>query len=297
LGTSPDISISVTSFFAELDDFSPTPTVGEHRWTGAIAAGRTLEAFGLNQGSDVLVVSLHGATDRKKYVLPRFERLATLRETPYSSLYFGDPTLLMSQELELGWYAGWRGFNGHYWIAEWTRRVAKAFGCTKIIFCGSSGGGMASMQAATFVPDSLALAFNPQTDIFKYKVDGERDHPQRRFCQGVFPDLVPQGWAARDESVDWTLPLGDLTSAVKKYESPRANYVMYVQNRNDFFHVRDQLLPFRDAVERTLSAKQLTNRFRFEEYDGPIGHVVPNKQTYTEYLDRAVAWLHTSPHS
>lgn len=279
--------------FEELDDFVPEASMGQHRWSGVIAETRRLEALGLNRGSDVLIVSLHGATDRKKYVLPRFERFATLADTEYSSLYFGDPTLNLSRDLELAWYTGWRGLNCHFWIAEWTRRVAKAFGCSKIVFCGSSGGGFASLQSSAYLPGSLAVPFNPQTSVISYLVDGERDHAQRRYCQYVFPDLVPNGWASRDPQIDWTASLGDLTSAVLRYSSPLANYVYYAQNSNDFFHVRDHQRPFRETLDRGMRPKHVRKHFYFEDYAGPNGHVVPDRSTYLGVIERALGWYNS----
>ncbi|MGM7680231.1 hypothetical protein [Microbacterium sp. A94] len=285
-----EASVPDKILFSNLDDFSSTSSLGKHRWSGALSRGMSLEAFGLNQGSDVLIVSLHGATDRKKYSLPRFERFATLKETEYSSLYFSDPTLGLSRDLELGWYTGWRGINVHYWLAEWANRVASAFGCSKIVFCGSSGGGFASLQASSYLPGSIAVPFNPQTSVNMYLVDGERDHAQRRYYQYVYPELIPGGWAGRDPGKDWTETLSGLTSAVRKYETPLANYVFYVQNKNDYIHVRDHKTPFIECVSSVNSESHLKSHFYFDEYDGPAGHIVPDRPLYLNSIARALRW-------
>ena len=274
-----------------LDAFHPVQGDAVQRWVTDLGKGSCLEALGVNRGTDTLVVSLHGATNRSKYRLPRFEWLATLSGADCSSLYFSDPTLRINKELELGWYTGWPGFNGHFWLAEWTRRVAEEYGCTRIIFAGSSGGGMASLQASTYIPESMALVFNPQTSIIKYLVGGERDHAQRRYFNGVVPHLLPGGWSTKDSVGDWTEPLGDLVSPVKKYSSPHENYVYYVQNENDLPHVNDHYKPFRNAVESYPQSGTEESKFHFELYLGPDGHVVPSREQYLGYLMDARAWL------
>lgn len=280
--------------FESLDAFVPVKGPEIQRWSTSLDRGSRFEALGVNKGSDTLVVSLHGSTNRSKYQLPRFEWLASLSTVDCSSLYFSDPTLRLSTWLELGWYTGWEGFDGHYWVAEWSKRVAEQFGCSTIIFAGASGGGMASLQASSYVPDSMAVAFNPQTSIINYHGGGKQSSAQMRYFKVVAPQLLPGGgWETKDSVEDWTAPLGDAASVVKRYSRPQSNYVYYVQNENDLSHLEGHFQPFKNQVKSVLSDEDMDRRFQFEMYDGPAGHVAPSRGQYLRHLGNARAWLET----
>lgn len=274
--------------FESLDAFRPAKGPDIQRWSARLDRGSSFEALGLNKKSDTLVVSLHGLTNRKKYALPRFEWLASLSTADCSSLYISDPTLRLSNWLELGWYTGWQDFNAHFWIAEWARRVAEHFGCSMIIFAGSSGGGMASLQASSYLPESMALAFNPQTSVINYLGGGGA---QKRYFKVVAPHLLPGGWETREAVEDWTAPLGDVASAVKRYSVPRSNYVYYVQNANDLSHVRGHYEPFKAQVTGTLPEERVRRQLHFELYSGPDGHAVPSREQYLGHLANARQWF------
>ena len=112
-----------------------------------------------------LVVSFHGALLRKKYQLPRFERLNSLTHLGVNALFFSDPALYLSRRLELAWYTGWAGLELHEIIAEWINKVRQGIGAPTTLLTGSSGGGFAALQTAPFVPDSIAVVFqHPEHD-------------------------------------------------------------------------------------------------------------------------------------
>jgi len=270
----------------ELADFSPRRDPGESQYRHVLRSGLPVDALLVNKESDVLVVSLHGALDRRTNTLPRFERRATLLQFDVSSIYFADPALHMGDSLELAWYTGPPELDFHEVVADWSVRAAQAVGASRIIFSGSSGGGFAALQSATFVPGSLALPFNPQTSIYGYLANGVQRGAQRVYADTVMPHLAPNGFAALDPEVDWTSPLGERASVLTRYSRPVPNNVLYVQNPQDFHH-DTHYLPFLAAAARGGNLA----RIRVHEYQGDARHNPPNPEQFRAALVEALSWV------
>lgn len=245
-----------------------------------------LDGLVVNQGSPVLLVSLHGATDREKYQLPRFEWLNTLIGTPHSSLYFSDPTLLLGDGLQLSWYTGWDSLDLYAAMASVVREAVAGLNVDRVVVLGSSGGGFAALQLSSYLPGSVALAMNAQTRISAYTVHGSLG-VQRRYMNIVMPFLNdPHGRSLEERTDDWSLPMGDRLSAVRRYSTPVTNHVYLLQNTNDVHHYEDHFLPFRDAAVRGGNDE----RCRFVPYDGPANHNPPTRDVFAEHLAHAVEW-------
>ncbi|GAA4106200.1 hypothetical protein GCM10022249_01680 [Enteractinococcus coprophilus] len=117
--------------------------------------------------------------------------MRTIRDTEYSSLYFSDPCLQLSEKLELAWYTGWENLDLYPIIADWITQAAAAVGASQIFLVGASGGGLAALQIATYLPNSTAVPFNSQTSISGYLVKGTRYSAQRAYLNTVMPQLKP----------------------------------------------------------------------------------------------------------
>lgn len=128
----------------------------------------TLAAHSSLGDSDTLMVGFHGALDRGKYTLPRFERLQGLNSLGSPHLVFSDPTLDLDPQLTLGWYLGTQQHDVQSAIAQFVLERMEAGGYKRVLLSGSSGGGYAALQVASMVPDSIAVVFNPQTRIRQY---------------------------------------------------------------------------------------------------------------------------------
>ncbi|MGK9280377.1 hypothetical protein KXR73_06775 [Micrococcus luteus] len=267
------------------DAASPTyaTNLGASRYRYEYGQGRYLDSLLLSKGSDTLVVCLHGATSRSATKLPRFERMATLAARDINSLFFSDPTLQLNDRMELAWYTGWGGEDVQAQIAAASVEAARTLGCRTLIFTGSSGGGFAALQVSALVPGSIAVPMNPQTDIESYFVNGDPAlrGPQRSYAIWVHPEVV-----GHDPSPGWSLELGDHVSPLRRYSHKRENYVLFVQNVNDF-HYEQHYLPWLGAAAR---GENLSERFRVLEYDGPQGHVAPSAEVFLEGLDAALQW-------
>lgn len=269
-------------------EFDPVTDAGASRYAATLPDGLPLEALLVNKASDILVVSLHGATDRKKYTIPRFEWLNSLLKTEYSALYLSDPALALREDLELAWYTGSADLDLYPVLAEWAGRAADAVGAKGIIFLGSSGGGLAALQVSTYIPGSMALPFSCQTSIAKYLINGKLLGAQRTYVEVVMPHLAPEGgpWALKSD-VDWSVPLRERSSALIRYSQPQENFVYYVQNSRDYPHMDHHYQPFRDVIE----AGPNKDRVRFDLYEGPENHNPPWPDVFTSRLDHAAAWL------
>lgn len=270
-----------------IEEFNPTSEIGASRYLAPLPDGLPLEALLVNKASDVLVVSLHGATDRAKYSVPRFEWLKSLLNTEYSAFYLSDPTLRVREDLQLAWYTGSAELDLYPILAEWARRAADAVGAKGVLFVGSSGGGLAALQVSTYVPGSMALPFSCQTSIANYLIGGTRMSAQREYVSAVMPHLAPGGEWSLKPDVDWSLPLGERSSALVRYTKPQQNFVHYVQNTRDYPHMEQHYEPFRKVIE----AGPNKDRVRFDLYDGPENHNPPWPDVFSSRLDAAASWL------
>lgn len=288
LTSNPDVVRSVApQQLAGPHAFSPSPDEPVARYRAPVGDNEYLDALLVNRSSKTLVVSLHGALDREKISLPRFERLRTLLSQPYNSLYFTDPALYRSERLTLAWYTGWLGADVPSLIAQWVCAAAEKLRVEEIIFVGSSGGGFASAQISSMIPDSLAIVFNPQTRISHYQPKGRLTHG-RNYIRDVMPHLAPPGGIAElTNTYDWSAPLGDRGSLLSRYSIARPNRLLYWQNRNDESHWRDHYLPFRES----LGDRVLNDSVKFHIYEGPVGHSGPNAQQFRQALEDGIAWV------
>ncbi|RPF26357.1 hypothetical protein [Georgenia muralis] len=269
-----------------LDDFSPATTMGASRYSHSLGRDCTLDALLVNNASDILVVSFHGALDRRRFTLPRFERLNSLKDQEVSSLYFADPALHLDPTLELAWFTGWHSVDLTPILAQWVLTAARAVDASRIILTGSSGGGFAALQVSSLIPHSLAIPFNPQTAISAYFANGFMRGPQRKYVTVVMPELAPDGFDRLEPNLDWASPLGERLSAVQRYARKQMNYVLYATNPNDFHH-RDHFLPLAEAAARGRNVQNL----RVHEYDGPAGHTPPTPEVFTSVLGNGIEWV------
>lgn len=276
-----------------LDDFPEVQPLGAAQYRYHYEDGPKLDALLINKESDTLVVSLHGALNRQRFTLPRYERLKTLLEYPFSSLYFTDPTLYLDDQLQLGWYTGWRDQDVQSQIANWIIAAKKAVSANKVIISGSSGGGFGALQVSAKVPDSLAVVFNPSVYVRGYLTNGKEGahETERKYVTSVHPelrDLVATNAAI--ESNDWSVNFGAEMSALETYSSPVNNRVLFCQTPTDW-HYDQHYLPFLAAAARG----ENLGRIRVHEYGDRVGHFPPSPKEFRAALDKALLWISEEP--
>lgn len=247
--------------------------------------GTKLESLLCKKDSNTLIVSLHGALDRRKTILPRFERLASLLSFDTSILLVGDPALYLNQTLELSWYTGWEGYNLYPDLAELIKNAALEVAAERIILSGSSGGGFASLQLAALIPNSIAVSFNPQTDVHRYWNNGdpEKHGAVRKYIEVCYPSAAPEGIWKIDWDIDWSFQFGDIHSPVRRFRQKQDCSIVYLNNVNDF-HVEQHFSPFYEAVS-SAGVKHL----EIINYKGNQGHFPPDPETFKLGINKALS--------
>lgn len=274
-----------------IEKFSPSPALGASRYRHTYEEGHHLDSLLVNKDSDVLVVYLHGATFRKKTRLPRFERLATLSKENVSSMYFSDPTMHRHDRVMLGWYTGWQGVDVQQHIADWAMSAAHQIGAKHIVVAGASGGGFASLQVSALIPDSVCLTFNPSTKIHEYYTNGDPTirGAQRDYIRYVHPEMIVGKIDSMDLDPDWTETLGDEVSAIRRYGKPIQNWVLFVNNINDW-HIEQHFEPFMESAQQGGN----TDRIQVLEYEMGHGHFPPKTPEFMGGLATAIEWSRCS---
>lgn len=264
-----------------LESVSPTSEPSASRFRLDYGASIFLDALLINKNSDTLIVSLHGAINRKKVRLPRFERLSTLLGKKANSMFFTDPGLYLDEEATITWFTGWNGVEVQKDIARSIEITAKKLNCHKVVIIGDSGGGFAALQISALIPQSICVAFDPTTTIFNYFDGGNRKKTQvqERFIKTVFPQVLTASSGNFNVRSDWTTSLSDSVSALRRYSAPTENWVVLVQNRNDW-HYDQHYLPFLAACAR---GKNLS-RVHVMEIVGRSGHFSPTRTIYESAL-------------
>lgn len=228
----------------------------------------TLPVLSMKGVGSVLHVSFHGALDRGKYALPRFERGQSLSGLNVPQLVFADPTLDLDPNLTLGWFLGTAQHDLHAEVAAFIEARKQALGAQRVVLSGSSGGGFAALQVAAFLPGSSVLAFNPQTSILAY-----HERLAAKATNVVFPgaDLKDPSIAAR---LDVASRLASLESIVD---------ITFVQNRGDKHHDEQHRAPF---LERIADLNGVSARTVVEDWGS--GHRSPKTETYLKLLSEMV---------
>lgn len=236
-----------------------------------------LEALYEPSASSTLIVSMHGAVQRSKVDLPRFEWQRTLQRLEAGKLFLADSTLLLGSSLELGWYLGTHEQDLTGELAELVQVVAKIGGYENVVCVGGSGGGFAALAVSRRIPNSLAVAFSPQTSIAGYY-----SLHRKRIAAAVFPTYSSFQYIEEDHAARVNLRL--LYSA-----SEETNYVYYVQNRGDPFHYAAHYAPFALSLgvhpETGGIARNGRTLFVADRYER--GHAPPSRGRFVRDLRRA----------
>lgn len=129
--------------------------------------GIRLECFlHIKQGKP-LYIMLNGANSEKE---TRFSRWSYFSFCQGSVLCIADPMLKMYECLSLGWYYGKDELNLRRVVADFVKDLAERINVDNedIVFVGSSGGGAATFECASYLPGSKAAAINPQIVLKEY---------------------------------------------------------------------------------------------------------------------------------
>jgi hypothetical protein len=227
-----------------------------------------------------LVFSFHGNTPRNPELkLPVFTGLNVTRELDASFVGLSDPALYLDPDLKLAWYAGSVGWNFQAEMKRVLRKIIAVAQTDDVVFFGGSGGGFASLYYSAAFPGSLALVWNPQTDIGAYNPPHVAEYGRVAFG---LPDHA---------STTLALPTLTESNLARVYDGSVSNYVVYLQNNSDG-HVVTHMRPFLASVGADIATVE-----RGADFNGAIipgvwlylanwgdGHIPPTPAALTRLL-------------
>jgi len=144
-----------------------------------------------------------------------------------------DPSLMLSDDLTVAWYTGSQNFNLQQTLGNILKTFSNQFGKNRTILYGGSAGGFASIYYSTHIPNSYAVAANPQTNILKYY-----KRLVKKYFDICFPNYSQIGKELYDTDVEY-----DVCDLFSRSESN----LIYLQNLDDTFHIENHLVPFLES--------------------------------------------------
>ncbi len=226
---------------------------------------------------DTLVISMHGAMDRARFRVPRFEWRRTLNRLDAARLYLSDSTLEINSSLEIGWYVGKESQDLVADYATVVQQIISAGGFSRVVCVGSSAGGYGALALSRRIPNSLAVAFSPQTTIGGYHLA-----QRKALAAAAFPGLNSY------EEVEKRR--GDRVNLRKLYQGTKpVNFVYFIQNTGDQFHYEAHYVPFALAngvdPERGGFAPRHKMYFVPERYENE--HAPPSRGYFISHIQQA----------
>ena len=212
------------------------------------------------------MVVLHGRQG-PKVNLPYLSGAGIVQGLNVSRLAISDPSLYLGNDVTIGWHAGNESQPAlQRDLAKLIHGVGQKLNAPRVILFGGSAGGFASLVLAHLLPGSVAIVWNPQTDLTKYHAQFVRKY-------------VTRAWADSQKMQD----SGAITSALDLYRGePMPNsHVLYLQQASDLHHVDAHLKPF---VEATAGNRQV----HFSVQNWGEGHVPPPREVLQGMLRLAI---------
>ncbi|MHA7219791.1 hypothetical protein ACX80L_12980 [Arthrobacter sp. MDT1-48-3] len=227
--------------------------------------------------SRTLLVSMHGALNRGKYAIPRFEWQQTLGRTDCAQLYLSDSTLELNNSIEIGWYIGTADHDLLSDYAELVRSVVVGGNYSRVVCIGSSAGGFAALALSRAITNSVAVVFSPQTSIGGY-------HPRQRraLLEASFSD-----YSSYDEVES---KFGQRMNMLRLYGGTAdTNFVHYVQNTRDPFHYDAHYVPFAllMGVNPEQGGPSDRHPISFHPERQAEGHAPPSRGRLLRHVDEA----------
>lgn len=254
-------SVRVYSSFAELMSNFPERST----YISVLEDGREpLDFYWDYRGFDRTIVLFHASLAKTVARLPVFLGLSVTSDLQANRLFVADPAHYSSDNVIIGWFLGTAKWpNYQKLLIDLLAAIQVRFGRERMALFGPSAGGYASLFYSSYLPGSIAVPVNPQTNLtlrsdaeirplcgFAWNLDPGEYDPFRRVR--VVKDVVPI------------------------YSLPTSNRVLYIQNRQDRSHVVGHLLPLIESLHPDVDLKCVSS-------DWGRGHVAPPKE-FTELL-------------
>lgn len=242
--------IPVKTWF-EFDDFINAQELDDALHVISDSSGVPLEVLidgvaGESTSTAIPVFFTGAVDDRTNKTGPFFSGLSLAKASKFGVVAISDPTLRLSQELGLAWYAGNRHQDVQKRIGDVLRKIAASTG-RQLLLVGGSGGGFAAMYFGSILGESCSvLAWNPQTDIFRYSPVATKSYFREAFGDTVVASLNAPRWEAATKEV--LSDSGSTFSLLDVDASKLPRRMIILQNASDW-HVALHLAPYLEAKE------------------------------------------------
>lgn len=215
------------------------------------------------RGFETTTVFFHPAVVRAKF--PVFIGGGVSEDLPTNRIFISDPSLYLSEELRLAWYAGNHRQDKLQWALRGMLNALIPRG-QRVVMFGASGGGFASLYYAAHYPGAVAVPINPQTSLANY-------------TKGAVDRYGHIGWQLSGVGLASKIPV--TTDLIRLYRQPLDVSVLYLQNRNDVTHMSGHFEPFMEALPDVHRVSPIL-------IDGPQGHHPPDKKITKAVLSAAI---------
>lgn len=225
------------------------------------------------KASENLMVVFGGAATRSdENNPPFFSGIGLAKYVNCSFMAINDPSLYLDCQITLAWYAGSKSLPLQSILPAVIDKVASAC-ASHTIMTGGSAGGFASLYYATKTSQpSIAVVYNPQTNIINYL-----PRSVERFAKVCF------GW--HEGNVESAFR--DITYDLAKYYLEEKAPTIYLQNSADYRHITTHAIPFLKAYGLDWTGTDLTARdlYLHVGYWGS-GHKPPPKELITYIINQ-----------
>ncbi|MEK7671123.1 MAG: hypothetical protein AAB344_02770, partial [Bacteroidota bacterium] len=227
-----------------------------------------------------LLCHFHAAALRDKIDLPYFTGLGVTNSTGASMFVPSDPVLALDASLNLAWHLGCEGIPLQAITVSIVQKLQSILHAPRVVVWGGSGGGFAAIRVARDIANSIALVWNPQTDIARYN-----QIFVNRYRRIAFPTIAVDGAFPSGKEQFPSLCTDEFVRGYK-------GRILYLQESTEW-HVGAHLKPFLASFCR----KELSHITSLMNFSGFVtdrlylhldhwgnGHVPPSKDVLSKVL-------------
>ncbi len=228
----------------------------------------------------VLLCHYHGNAPREGIDLPMFSGFGVTSSIITSMFIPSDPMLALDTGLTLAWHFGCEGIRLQAITISIVKKLQATLHAPRVVTWGGSGGGFAAIRVAKDVPNAIALAWNPQTNIAKYIPE-----PVSNYLRIAFPAVVTDGSIPSDREQFPSL-------CTEAFRDGYQGRIVYLQESSDW-HMGVHLAPF----VASFCGKALSNIADSSKFSGFVtdqlylhlghwvgGHLPPSKDVLSRLL-------------
>jgi hypothetical protein len=231
----------------------------------------------------VALVCFSGAISNREFnSAPFFSGINIAEQINLPVISIADPSLALSGDLLLSWYAGFElSVDLPEIVAKILDHISLMLGAKLVLF-GGSGGGYAALSVVQIMASKASVfVWNPQTSISKYV---------GRHVVNYITTCFPSAKTENDlyETLEHAGIRHDLNSVYSSHTPAVQHDILYIQNEGDNFHVTQHAAPFM----RSLNVEQVDEKvytsaagvcFWFKYWGD--GHLVPSREVILAALE------------